>query len=70
VKFVKCDFCGEELAFDEGGLDTAPVMLLGPGIIYYPTRNFGSHNGAEVHMMCAVVYQAHLVSIGIVDFGA
>jgi len=68
MTFVMCDFCHKELRFDEQGLDQAPVMLLGPGIIYYPTRNFGSHNGAEVHMECAVEYQQHLVSIGIVDF--
>jgi hypothetical protein len=43
-------------------------MVLGPGIIYYPTHNIGSFNGAEVHMECAVDYQKHLISIGVVDF--
>jgi hypothetical protein len=68
MTFVMCDFCHRQLSFNDRGLDKAPVMRLGPGIIYYPTLGFGSHNGAEVHMECAVDYQDHLVSIGIVDF--
>lgn len=65
---VDCDFCHQPLEFENSGFDQAPVMVLGPGLIYYPTKSIGSYNGAEVHMQCAVNMQVHMVSERIVVF--
>lgn len=68
METVQCDFCQKELSFDSSGLDMAPVFVIGPGLIYYPTKNFGSYNGAEVHMDCAVDWQVHMIGEGFITF--
>jgi hypothetical protein len=69
MTFVMCDLCRKELRFDDSNLNQAIVMVLAPGLIYYPERNFGSYNGAEVHMECAAEYQRYVLGEGFVKIG-
>ena len=68
METVTCDMCDAELSFDNSGMDTAPVLVVGPGMIYYPSKGFGSYNGAEVHMDCAVNWQMYMLSEGFIKF--
>lgn len=68
MRLVECDFCHQEFHVDDTDMENSVVMYLAPGLIFYPEENFGSYNGAEVHMKCAAQYQQYLMSEKLLTF--
>jgi hypothetical protein len=68
LEAIDCDMCHKALTYDNTDMDVAPILLIGPGMIYYPTKNIGSYNGAEVHMECVVRWQIYMLSEGFIKF--
>lgn len=68
IETVECDLCRKPMDINTD-IGTDPlVMQLASGLIYYPEHFYGSYNGAEVHMRCAVNYQQYAISEGFVTF--